>query len=292
MHAVADWALAAFGVLVLLGFIGKAREAGRRPGGGASRREGFLAHRRRLRQIREKGLQERLRDQARHEHRMREKAAGGASGAARTARDAAARIIRLRPEKPDGDDAPPRPGDGTGGGAAPRGPRQSRPPGDDSSRPGRDGGQEPPSDPPARPDARDEDRADATKTRKGNPPVSSPAIITGIADLVTVIDRIRAIATAGNVHVKRSALSACSVACMRFASMATSLSRAMSESGHYGPEITEVISTAAIHLTAAASAFAEAESSLKALLDMKLGDVPASGRQAPHHDELTETGAR
>lgn len=117
------------------------------------------------------------------------------------------------------------------------------------------------------------------------------AIIPGIEDLLTAVDRIRAMAVAGNVHAKRAALSACSVACTRFAAMAASLARALAEQ-HYDTAITEPISTAAVHLTATASAFAEAESSLKALLDMRLGQVPGSGRQAPDRSELTETGAR
>jgi hypothetical protein len=122
--------------------------------------------------------------------------------------------------------------------------------------------------------------------------VTSPAIYTGIEDLFTAVDRIRTAARAGNVWAKLAALAACNVACARFAAMAQALARDMGDLSHFGPEITEPASTAAIHLTAAASAFAESHSNLKSLLDLRLGDVPGSGRQAPHHAELSETGAR
>jgi hypothetical protein len=122
--------------------------------------------------------------------------------------------------------------------------------------------------------------------------VTTPAIRANVEDLITSIDRIRAGAFAGNAHAKLAALAACNVACARFAAMAQALSRDMGDVSHFGPEITEPASTAGIHLTAAASAFAESHASLKTLLDMRMGEVPGSGRQAPHHAELSETGAR
>ena len=113
-----------------------------------------------------------------------------------------------------------------------------------------------------------------------------------VEELISAIDRIRAHAAAGNIKAKLYALRACQEACSRFAAMAAMLAQQMAEHGHYGPEITERISAAGIHLTAAASAFSESANALVTLMNRKVGEMPGSGQQAPHHAELSETGAR
>jgi hypothetical protein len=107
------------------------------------------------------------------------------------------------------------------------------------------------------------------------------------------INSIAAHARNGNILAKRRAMLALIALCTRCASMSASLSRALAEPGqHYGPEVTEPIAGGASHLAAAAAKFAEADSALATLLKNSLAETMASGRQVPHHDELTATGAR
>jgi len=74
--------------------------------------------------------------------------------------------------------------------------------------------------------------------------------------------------------------------------MSQMLARAMAEPGsNYGPEITEPCSKAGQHLQAAAMAYSEADAALSTLINMTVGDLATSPRQAPHHTELTEAGA-
>lgn len=304
MHQALSWLLAIAAVALFLGTLQRARLA---RGGGSRkaagpRRAGFLAHRRELRRIREKGRQDRLRDEAKHrhrlaegEHRIREQAARAASGAGRAASGAAEgvrRVIRLKPEKPgDGDepqDAPPprnRPGGPEDPPGAPRQPPRQPPPGPEPPAP-------PPAPPRPSPPPQSPPAPAPAPANGGTATVTSPAVVGGIEDLITAIDRIRARAAAGNAKAKLAALRACSAACLRFAQMAMTLARQMAEQGHYGPEITERASAAGIHLTAAASAFSDSANGVATLLNMRLVDMPESGRQAPHHAELSETGAR
>ena len=316
MHAGVDWAVAIVAVLVLAGMVRRARQAhgggSRRPGSrrGQSRKGGWLAHRRRLREMREKHRLDAIRDEARHRRQAeREEARAAREREAdrewreehgdepRPRRRGAAKTLRLR-LRPDGttepDDAPDAPGTGRDG----RIPVSEDAPRDD---PGDDDGPgfpppvpdpgPPGPPPPARKPASEPAPAPAPATREGNP-VSIPAIRTGIEDLITAIGRIRAGAMAGNAKAKLAALKVCSEACARFAAMAVQIARQMAEQGHYGPEITERISAAGMHLTAAASAFSDSANGLETLLNLRLGEMPQSGRQAPHHAELSETGAR
>jgi hypothetical protein len=111
--------------------------------------------------------------------------------------------------------------------------------------------------------------------------------------VVDGINGIAAHARAGNILAKRRAMLALIHLCERAALMALNLSRALAEPGqHYGPEVTEPIASGAAHLAAASLKFTEADSALAALLRSSLEETMASGRQVPHHDELTETGAR
>lgn len=126
-----------------------------------------------------------------------------------------------------------------------------------------------------------------------NPPGGSTVSVIPFAEqVVDGINGIAAHARAGNIRAKRRAMLALIEICRRAAGMATSLSRSLAEPGrHYGPEVTEPIAKGALHLTAAAGAFAEADAGLVTLLRSSLAETMASGRQVPHHDELTETGA-
>lgn len=116
---------------------------------------------------------------------------------------------------------------------------------------------------------------------------------TGSAEkLIEGINRIHAEAAAGNINAKHAAIKAVTEGQVRFAAMLAMLSRQLSEPGmHYGPEITEPLAKAATHQQAGAMAASEADSALTTLKQMQLGDLPGSGRQAPHHTELSEGGA-
>jgi hypothetical protein len=75
--------------------------------------------------------------------------------------------------------------------------------------------------------------------------------------------------------------------------MASMLSRSMSEPGsNYGTEITEPLAKAAQHEQAAAMAYAEADAALASLMQMSVGELATSQRQAPHNTELSENGSR
>ena len=111
--------------------------------------------------------------------------------------------------------------------------------------------------------------------------------------VVDGINGIAAHARAGNILAKRRALLALMHLCQRAATMALSLARALAEPDqHYGPEVTEPIARGAVHLQAASLAFSEGDSALNSLHQATLAEMMASGRQVPHYDELTETGAR
>jgi hypothetical protein len=111
--------------------------------------------------------------------------------------------------------------------------------------------------------------------------------------LIEGINQVHAEAATGGIHAKQSALKACNEACVRFAAMASMLSRQMSEPGqNYGPEITEPVSKSAEQLQASAMTFSEADANLSTLINMTVGDLATSARQAPHHAELSENGSR
>lgn len=163
-----------------------------------------------------------------------------------------------------------------------------------------------PSPPPAPPAQR---RPDFTPARTPAPP-SAPAngtapgrnttvatgngTGTGSAEkLIEGVNQVHAEAGAGGIHAKHGAIKACTEGSLRFSAMAGMMSRAMSEPGqNYGPEITEPMAKAQTHLQAAAMAFSEADSNLSTLINMSVGDLANSARQAPNHAELTENGSR
>jgi hypothetical protein len=114
-----------------------------------------------------------------------------------------------------------------------------------------------------------------------------------VEKFVEGVNQIHAEAAAGGIHSKQRGIKASTEGCMRFSAMAAMLSRTMSEpASNYGPEITEPLAKAAEHLQAAAMAFGEADTNLTTLLNMSVGELAASARQAPHHGELSENGSR
>jgi len=111
--------------------------------------------------------------------------------------------------------------------------------------------------------------------------------------LIEGVNQIHAEAAAGGIHAKHAAIKAATEGAMRFSSMQGMLARSMSEPGsNYGPEITEPIAKAGEHLQAAAMALGEADANLSTLVNMTVGDLANSARQAPHHAELSENGSR
>lgn len=113
-----------------------------------------------------------------------------------------------------------------------------------------------------------------------------------VEKLVEGVNQIHAEAAVGNIHGKQRGIKASTEGSIRFSQMASMLSRAMSEPGNnYGPEITEPLAKASEHLQAAAMSFSEADANLTTLINMTLGEVATSSRQAPHHTELTENGS-
>jgi len=67
----------------------------------------------------------------------------------------------------------------------------------------------------------------------------------------------------------------------------------MAEPGsNYGPEITEPLAKGAQNLTATAMSISESDAALATLVNTTVGDLATSPRQAPHHSELSESGAR
>lgn len=110
---------------------------------------------------------------------------------------------------------------------------------------------------------------------------------------IQAVNQVHAAAASGNIHAKHAAMKACTEGAQRFAAMAEMLARQMSEPGmHYGPEITEPLVKAATHQQASAMAFAESDTALTTLVQMSVGDLASSSRQAPAVPELSESGSR
>lgn len=123
----------------------------------------------------------------------------------------------------------------------------------------------------------------------------APAVqaVPGVEQLIEGLARIQAYALAGNVQAKRAAVLALAETGRRSAAASLTLSRALAEPGsHFGPEITEPLAAMSAHFGAAALAGGQSETALTILLTLSLAEAMAAGRQVPHYDELTETGAR
>jgi hypothetical protein len=117
--------------------------------------------------------------------------------------------------------------------------------------------------------------------------------VPGVEDIIMGLERLYAHAMAGNIQAKRGAVLGGAEIGKRAALTFLTLARAMGEPGqHYGSEVTEKVARMAGGFTLAASAGSEADGELFALLKSTLEELVAGGRQAPHHSELSETGAR
>lgn len=241
---------------------------------------GWLAHRRALRLEREKHEHASIRDEARHKQRLAEQEAArqaragsgrgpggspGGDGERPPRRTVRSRVVRIGDEPvPPAPAGTPFPPPGSSPPPAPSAPSAPSP--------------EPPSPQPSQ-------GSTVTTPR--------PAASGWVEPVIDGIGRIASYAAAGNIIAKRRAMLALIAICQRASSMAMTLSRALAEPGqHYGPEVTEPIATGALHLNAASLSFAQADSALAALLAASLAETMESGRQVPHHDQLTETGAR
>lgn len=113
-----------------------------------------------------------------------------------------------------------------------------------------------------------------------------------VEQVINGVNGIHASAAAGGIHAKHAAIKACNEGAVRFSLMSSMMARALAEPGaNYGPEITEPLANAAVHLQAAALAFGESDAALSSLKGMTVGDLASSPRQAPHNSELSETGA-
>lgn len=114
----------------------------------------------------------------------------------------------------------------------------------------------------------------------------------GAEQFIDGLNQIHATAAAGGINAKQGGIKSATEASIRFDAMLQMLARQMSEAGRYGPEITEPIAKAATHLQAAAMNLGEADTAITTLKHMQVGELAMSARQAPHHDELNEAGAR
>lgn len=121
--------------------------------------------------------------------------------------------------------------------------------------------------------------------------MSSQAATGSSEGLIENVTRIATAATAGGIHTKHQAIKDCTEGVIRFGAMLVQVARQMSEPGsNYGHEITEPIARAGTQLQAGALALGEADASMTTLVNMSVGDLANSPRQAPHHTELSETG--
>lgn len=188
------------------------------------------------------------------------------------------------PPRPPGSPEPPARG---GGSAPPRpAPGQSPPA---PSRPGPGPAAPPPVPPRAESPTLEGVVVTTPDTRA---PSALAAAVPGVEEAVEGMRRIAAHMRAGNIRAKRRALLALVHVCQRGAAMSAAMARALAEPDqHYGPQVTEPVSLGSMFLSAAASSFSDGDAALKALLHSSLDESMRSGRQVPHHDELTETGA-
>ena len=114
----------------------------------------------------------------------------------------------------------------------------------------------------------------------------------GIEKFIEGLNQVQADAAAGGIHAKQAAAKALIEGAIRMSATFSLLSRQMSEPGsNYGPEITEPFAKAGEQSNAAAMCASQADSALTTLMQMSVGDLARSARQAPHHTELTESGA-
>lgn len=130
------------------------------------------------------------------------------------------------------------------------------------------------------------------QSQPGGTPVST-GTSGAVEQVIDGLNAIHAAALAGNIHAKRAAVQTLAEAEKRIAAMCEMLAREMAEPGsNYGPEITEPIAAAGTHAQASAMVLGDADTAVVTLINMQVGELADSPRQAPDKTELTETGAR
>jgi hypothetical protein len=108
--------------------------------------------------------------------------------------------------------------------------------------------------------------------------------------MVDGLQRVHQHAAAGNLRTKQWAIKVCAELCTRLSSLLLMMSRTLAERG-YGPEISEPLARAGTMAQAAAMACGESDTAITSLANMRVGELADSPRQAPHREELSETGA-
>lgn len=135
-------------------------------------------------------------------------------------------------------------------------------------------------------------QATPTPAPNGGPPMAG-ASSASAEKMIEGITEIHQHAFSGGIHAKREALAAINEAASRMAAMVQMMARQMAEPGqNYGPEITEPLAKAGQHFNVGGMAVTESDNAIQTLLNMTVGDLSRSSRQAPHHRELSENGAR
>lgn len=124
-------------------------------------------------------------------------------------------------------------------------------------------------------------------------PVAAGTSTASAEKAIEGVNEIYAHGMSGGIHAKQEALKAIHELAVRAAQMVVTFARQMAEPGsNYGTEITEPLATAGNHFQAAASSVSESDAAISTLINMTVGDLAASARQAPHHRELSENGSR
>lgn len=124
-------------------------------------------------------------------------------------------------------------------------------------------------------------------------PAVTPESVPGVEMVIEGLRRIYAHAMAGNIQAKRRAVLALAEIGRRAATTALTLARAMAEPGqHYGTSVTERLARMSALFTGAATAGADVDAELHAILVTTPAEAMAAGRPLPHHEQFTETGAR
>lgn len=111
-----------------------------------------------------------------------------------------------------------------------------------------------------------------------------------VEPMVDGLQHVHQRAAAGNIRTKQWAVKVCAELCTRMSALLLMMSRTLAERG-YGPEISEPLARAGTMVMAAAMSCGESDTAITSLVNMRVGDLADSPRQAPHREELSETGA-
>lgn len=181
------------------------------------------------------------------------------------------------PSRPDAPDRSPRP-------AAPR----PGPPPQSPQPPARGGQPAPPGAAPSRP-APGQSPAPTLEgvIVTGDMTTGGSAVaVPGVEQVIEGSAALRRHGMAGNAQAKRRAVLGNAAAIDVLAGNVRALAQAMAEPDqHYGPEVTEPMTGAAAHLTAASTVLYELDGRLRAII-RAMEELAASGVQPPHHEQM------